>query len=177
MLVFFCISQMALGMFRFLGSVGRTLIIANTFGNLALFLVFVMGGFVISRESIHGWWIWAYWASPLTYGLQALFTNEFLADRWQKPYNGTLEAHTLGEAVLKSRGFFTHHKWYWLGIGALVAYALVFNLLFTLALTYLNPMGKPQAIMVDEEEEEKRSHQTPPSTHNRGSEALWVLFS
>ncbi|KAI5072522.1 hypothetical protein GOP47_0012628 [Adiantum capillus-veneris] len=169
-LLLFCVSQMALGMFRFLGAVGRTLIIANTFGNIALVIVFVMGGFVISRESIRGWWIWAYWSSPLTYGLQALFANEFHADRWRKPYTGNLDADTLGDAILISRGFFTHKKWYWLGIGVLIAFAVVFNILFTLAMTYLKPLGKPQAILPDDDAEEKHSaHRESRSPYyNRG---------
>ncbi|MCO5551372.1 hypothetical protein L7F22_004874, partial [Adiantum nelumboides] len=178
-LLLFCVSQMALGMFRFLGSVGRTLIIANTFGNIALILVFVMGGFVISRESIRGWWIWAYWSSPLTYGLQALFINEFHADRWQKPYNGNLDADTLGDAILISRGFFTHKKWYWLGIGVLIAFAVMFNILFTLAMTYLKPLGKPQAILPDDDDEnissrsrvQQPTSESRPSNYNRGLNA------
>ncbi|MCO5588731.1 hypothetical protein L7F22_042690 [Adiantum nelumboides] len=175
-LLLFCVSQMALGMFRFLGSVGRVLIIASTFGNIALLLVFVLGGFVISREAIRGWWIWAYWSSPLTYGLQALFVNEFHADRWQKPYNGNLDADTLGDAILISRGFFTHKKWYWLGVGVLIAFAVMFNILFTLAMTYLKPLGKPQAILPDDDAEKSgsrlKAHQSTsegrPSNYNRG---------
>ena len=45
---------------------------------------------------------------------------------------------TLGIAVLKSRGFFPHAYWYWIGIGALIGFMLLFNICFTLALTYLN---------------------------------------
>ncbi|KAH7352818.1 hypothetical protein KP509_19G065600 [Ceratopteris richardii] len=155
MLLMFVISQTAVGMFRFLGSLGRTLIIANTFGNIALLLVFVLGGFVISKDAIRGWWIWAYWLSPLTYGLQALFSNEFHASRWQKPYIGGLDADTLGDAVLISRGFSTDKKWYWMSIGVLIAFALVFNILFTMAMSYLNAIGKPQAILPDDS---KRKH-------------------
>ena len=44
----------------------------------------------------------------------------------------------LGIEVLKSRGFFTHAYWYWIGVGALIGYILLFNAAFTLALTYLN---------------------------------------
>ncbi|KAH7352828.1 hypothetical protein KP509_19G065900 [Ceratopteris richardii] len=150
MLLMFVISQAAVSLFWFLGSVGRTLIIANTFGNIALVLVLIMGGFVISKDAIRGWWIWAYWLSPLTYGLQALFSNEFHASRWQKPYIGGLDANTLGDAVLISRGFSTDKKWYWMSIAVLFAFALVFNILFTMAMSYLNPIDKPQAILQDD---------------------------
>jgi hypothetical protein len=43
----------------------------------------------------------------------------------------------LGVNVLKSRGFFTEAKWYWIGAGALLGYVIVFNILFTIALSYL----------------------------------------
>jgi hypothetical protein len=43
----------------------------------------------------------------------------------------------LGVDVLKSRGFFTEAKWYWIGSGALLGYVIVFNILFTVALSYL----------------------------------------
>lgn len=45
---------------------------------------------------------------------------------------------SLGVEVLKSRGFFPHAYWYWIGVGGLIGYILVFNAGFTLALTYLN---------------------------------------
>ena len=45
---------------------------------------------------------------------------------------------TLGVAVLKSRGFLPHAYWYWIGVGAMVGFVLLFNIFFTLAVTYLN---------------------------------------
>ena len=44
----------------------------------------------------------------------------------------------LGISVLKSRGFVTQAYWYWIGAGALVGFLLVFNIVFMLALAYLN---------------------------------------
>ncbi|CAK9186775.1 unnamed protein product [Ilex paraguariensis] len=43
------LNQMASAMFRFLGALGRSIIVANTFGSFALLTVFVMGGFVLSH--------------------------------------------------------------------------------------------------------------------------------
>jgi hypothetical protein len=51
-------------------------------------------------------------------------------------------SETLGVDVLKSRGFFTEAKWYWIGAGALLGYVLVFNILFTVALSYLKRNSK-----------------------------------
>jgi hypothetical protein len=44
----------------------------------------------------------------------------------------------VGIGVLRSRGVFTEAKWYWIGLGALVGYALLFNLLYTVALAVLS---------------------------------------
>lgn len=43
------INQMASGLFRLIGALGRNIIVANTVGSFGLLTVLVMGGFVISR--------------------------------------------------------------------------------------------------------------------------------
>lgn len=44
----------------------------------------------------------------------------------------------LGVQVLKSRGFFTQSKWYWIGVGALIGYTMMDNIAHILTHTYLN---------------------------------------
>jgi hypothetical protein len=44
----------------------------------------------------------------------------------------------VGVKLLESRGFFTESYWYWIGLAALVGFAVILNILFTLALHYLN---------------------------------------
>lgn len=43
---------MASGLFRFMGAVGRNIIVANTVGSFALLAVMVMGGFILSRGKV-----------------------------------------------------------------------------------------------------------------------------
>ncbi|WZZ57599.1 hypothetical protein YC2023_057706 [Brassica napus] len=62
----------------------------------------------------------------------------------------------LGTAMLNMWGVFDDKNWYWIGIGALFGFAVLFNGLFTLALSYLDPLGKPQAILPKEEDESKK---------------------
>ncbi|XP_024532454.1 pleiotropic drug resistance protein 1 isoform X2 [Selaginella moellendorffii] len=163
-LIFFVVNQMAQGLFRLIAALGRTMVIANTFGAFAILVIICLGGFVISREDIHPWWIWGYWTSPLMYGQNAIAVNEFLAPRWQKV--PTLSARklwqtdrlislfqpsnfssTVGEAILLTRGLFPKWYWYWIGVGAVTGFATLFNVGFILAMTYLNPIGKSQAIV------------------------------
>ena len=47
-------------------------------------------------------------------------------------------APTVGTVLLKSRGFYTEEYWFWICIGALFGFSLLFNVLFIAALTYLN---------------------------------------
>jgi hypothetical protein len=43
---------MASALFRFIGAVGRNVIVANTVGSFALLAVLVMGGFILSRGEV-----------------------------------------------------------------------------------------------------------------------------
>lgn len=42
----------------------------------------------------------------------------------------------------------TEDRWYWIGAGALLLYALLFNNVVTLALTYLNRMLKEDEVLI-----------------------------
>jgi hypothetical protein len=43
---------MASALFRFIGAVGRNVIVANTFGSFALIVILVLGGFILSRGEV-----------------------------------------------------------------------------------------------------------------------------
>ncbi|MQM18023.1 hypothetical protein Taro_051006 [Colocasia esculenta] len=151
-------SQMANSLFRLIAGLGRNMIVANTFGSFALLLVMVLGGFVLSREDVKKWWKWGYWISPMMYAQNAISVNEFLGRSWRKTLSGSTEP--VGVSVLKFRGLFTTAKWYWIGVGALFGYVLLFNGLFTVALTYLNPFGIAQAVVSEESLKEKHVNLT-----------------
>ncbi|XP_065617096.1 pleiotropic drug resistance protein 1-like [Quercus suber] len=145
-LLLILLNQMASSLFRFIATTGRgSLILATTFGSFALVILFALGGFVLARENIKKWWIWGYWMSPMMYAQNAIVVNEFLGKSWRHVLPNSTEP--LGIEVLKSRGFFPHAYWYWIGVGALIGFVLLFNAAFTLALTYLNPLGKPQSVI------------------------------
>ncbi|KAI3806303.1 hypothetical protein L1987_22202 [Smallanthus sonchifolius] len=133
--VLFSIHQMALGLFRTLAAVARNMMISNTFGSAALLVVFLLGGFIMPKDMIKPWWIWGYWVSPLSYAQSAVAVNEFTATRWMKNLTGTNA--TVGYSVLHFHHLPTEDYWYWLGVSALLLYALLFNIIVTLALAYL----------------------------------------
>ncbi|KAK7841184.1 abc transporter g family member 29 [Quercus suber] len=143
-------------------SVLETMIIANTCGTLTLLFVFLLGGFILPRGEILKWWVWGYWVSPMSYGFNAIAVNEMFAPRWMNKLASD-NATRLGVAVLESFDVFSDKNWYWIGAGGLLGFTILFNVLFTLALMYLNPMGKPQAIISEEAVGEMAANYKEPS--------------
>lgn len=167
-LLLIVINQTASALFRSIGALGRNIIVANTFGSCALLTVLVLGGFVMSRNDIKAWWIWGYWFSPLMYAQNAIAVNEFLGKSWSHVLPNSTEP--LGVSVMKARGLFPQAYWYWIGVGALVAYVFLFNIIFTLALTYLNPFGKSQAILTEETLAERSGQFIELSSKEKGNQ-------
>ncbi|KAF3450819.1 hypothetical protein FNV43_RR06908 [Rhamnella rubrinervis] len=166
------VNQMASALFRLMAALGRNMIVANTCGSFALLVLFALGGFVLSKDDIKKWWIWGFWSSPMMYGQNAVLVNEFLGNSWSHVRQNANES--LGIEVLNSRGFFTKSYWYWIGVGALVGYVLLFNAGFVLALTYLNEFGKSQAVKSEDESNDQNgravgaiqlSHRESSSSH------------
>lgn len=44
---------MSIALFRVIGSLGRNMIVANTFGSFAMLVVMALGGYIISRGKSH----------------------------------------------------------------------------------------------------------------------------
>ncbi|KAG0560607.1 hypothetical protein M758_10G188300 [Ceratodon purpureus] len=155
-LVLFMIQQQAGGMFRFIAGLCRTDTLAFTLGWIMILLLFMLGGFIIPRPDIPVWWRWAYWATNMAYAEQATSVNELTAPRWQKP-NPADPSTPLGVAVLESRGLFPYSYWYWIGIGGLIGFYILFNVAFTVSLGFMPAIGKPQPIMSEQELAEKEA--------------------
>ncbi|KAK6926633.1 ABC-2 type transporter [Dillenia turbinata] len=161
-LALFGVHQVALSLFRFISAVGRTPVLANTLGTFTLLLVFVLGGFIVSKDDIKPWMIWGYYVSPMMYGQNAIAINEFLDERWSTPVTDSSQP-TVGKTLLKERGLFVDEYWYWICIGALMGFSLLFNVLFVLALTFLNPLGDSKAVILEDNSEDKPKSQSPSS--------------
>lgn len=86
---------------------------------------------------IRGWWIWAYWISPIAYTVRSLALNEFTTANWQAVYQYNPDLQ-IGSAVLAPFGIQTGYWWVWLGVAVLLGYAVAFNLIATLAFTFLS---------------------------------------
>ncbi|XP_009765624.1 pleiotropic drug resistance protein 3 [Nicotiana sylvestris] len=146
LLLLFAVHMTSISMFRFLASVCRTIVASTVAGSLSILFVLCFSGFIIPRPSMPIWLKWGFWISPLSYGEIGLAVNEFLAPRWQK----TLPANTsIGNGVLESRGFNFDGYFYWISVCALFGFTILFNIGFTLALTFLKAPGSRAIISTD----------------------------
>ncbi|XP_027349852.1 pleiotropic drug resistance protein 1-like isoform X2 [Abrus precatorius] len=170
-LILVLVNQMASALFRFTAALGREMIAALTFGSFSLAILFSMSGFLLSKDNIKKWWLWGFWISPIMYGQNAIVNNEFFGKRWRHVLPNSTEP--LGVEILKSRGFFTQSYWYWIGAGALIGYILFFNFGYIIALTYLNPPGKHQAVILGEPQKNEQN-----SSGKKGTNVLrYIGFS
>ncbi|KAG2612265.1 hypothetical protein PVAP13_4KG267400 [Panicum virgatum] len=171
LLLVFLIQQMAGGLFRAIAGLCRSMTIAQTGGALFLLIFFVLGGFLLPKGFIPKWWIWGYWISPLMYGFNALAVNEFYAPRWMNKFvmdqNGVPKR--LGISMLEGANIFVDKNWYWIGAAGLLGFTIFFNVLFTLSLMYLNPLGKPQAVISEETAQEAEGNEHARGTVRNGS--------
>ncbi|KAG6547995.1 hypothetical protein Mapa_010429 [Marchantia paleacea] len=161
LLLFFWVHMMSSALFRLIAGICRSMIIANTGGSVGLLIVFVLGGFIIPRTSIKPWWIWGYWISPLAYAQNGVQVNEFLSPEWSTPFTEPNGVNvTLGIKYLESAALFTRGYWYWLAVGVMIGYTVLFNVMFNWTITYLDPLGRPQAIISEEDLAEQHAIRT-----------------
>ncbi|XP_078447155.1 pleiotropic drug resistance protein 2-like isoform X2 [Wolffia australiana] len=157
-LAYFWIHQGANALFRFLAAFGRSLVAANSAGVLVLTILVAHSGFIISKSDIDPWWIWCHWLSPVMYALNSLTNNEFLDSRWiQRNNDINIDAPTVGIALLKSRGMFVNGYWFWISIGALVGFTMVYNIGFIVCMSYLSSVKSSRVLIVDEDEKKAKA--------------------
>ncbi|PIN02962.1 Pleiotropic drug resistance proteins (PDR1-15), ABC superfamily [Handroanthus impetiginosus] len=134
LMVIFAVHMASISMFRFLASVFQNVVASTVVGSLAIVFLMLFSGFIIPRPSMPVWLKWAFWVSPISYGEIALSTNEFLAPRWQMDLSRNT---TVGHQTLQNRGLNFGKDLFWISVGALLGFTLLFNIGFTLALSFL----------------------------------------
>ncbi|XP_051146775.1 pleiotropic drug resistance protein 3-like isoform X2 [Andrographis paniculata] len=146
MMLIFAGHMASTSLFRFLASLFQTVVASITAGSLAILFLMLFSGFLIPEPSMPPWLKWAFWISPFSYGEIGISTNEFLSSRWQKESGNT----TVGHQTLESRGLNYGANLFWISFGALLGFTVVFDIGFTLALTFLKPV-RSRAIISSEQ--------------------------
>ncbi|XWS42285.1 hypothetical protein CRYUN_Cryun16bG0001700 [Craigia yunnanensis] len=142
--MFFAVQLTGISLFRFVASLFQTFDSSVAASSVIIFLHWLFCGFIIPRPSWPGWMKWIFWVSPMSYAEIGLSGNEFLAPRWQQIL--TMRT-TIGQATLESRGLYFDEYFLWISIAALFGFAIVYNIGFTLALSFLKPPGSSRIII------------------------------
>ncbi|KAH6803364.1 pleiotropic drug resistance 9 [Perilla frutescens var. frutescens] len=145
-MVLFAFHFTSISMFRFMAAVFQTMIVSTTAGSLLGVFMFVLSGFMIPRPSMPIWLKWAFWISPISYGEIGVSVNEFLAPRWQKQQSGN---STVGRKTLENHGLYFDGHVFWISLGAMFGFALLFNIGFILALSFLKSPGSRAIISIE----------------------------
>ncbi|CAI9107715.1 OLC1v1007147C1 [Oldenlandia corymbosa var. corymbosa] len=135
LVILFLVHLASTSMYRFIASLCRNVIVGTAAGSLFVVYNFLFSGFLIPRTSIPDWLKWGFWACPSTYGEIAINVNEFLAPRWKKMLPSNI---TTGQEILSVRGLKFDEDFFWISLGALLGFTLLFNIGWTLALSFLH---------------------------------------
>lgn len=126
-LILFSMASCTTALFRMIGDISPTMVLANAAGGALLLILIMSSGFTILRPSIPDWWIWSYYISPFAYTIRSLAINEMTTSRW---------AGGEGQQALEEFGIFTSRLWIWMGILALWGFYALYALISHFSLTY-----------------------------------------
>ncbi|KAI3810521.1 hypothetical protein L1987_20137 [Smallanthus sonchifolius] len=162
LVLFFAMHFTSISMFRFFASVFRTVVASTTVGSISLLFLLSFGGFILPYNTMPAWLKWGFWVCPLSYGEIGLTVNEFLSPRWNKIMSTNT---TIGQQILQSRGLDFDGYYFWISLGALFGFALLFNIGFILALSYLKAPGTRAIISKEALSQEHGSEVSKHQTH------------
>ncbi|XAR64952.1 Iron-chelate-transporting ATPase [Bertholletia excelsa] len=159
-LAYLGINQMALSLFRAIGAIARTYVVAVSMATVSILIFFLLGGFIVAKYDIAPWMQWAYYISPMTHGMNAISINEFLDRRWSTPNpEPRIPEPTVGKALLKARGMFVDDYMYWVCVIVLLGVSVIFSIGFIAALTYLDPIEDSKSVILNEDSESEKGNQ------------------
>ncbi|KAE9446712.1 hypothetical protein C3L33_21399, partial [Rhododendron williamsianum] len=115
-ILLFAVHFAATSLFRFLASIFRTMVASTTA--------------VLNDTNLNPLVALSLYANLVEVGILG-----FAIDLWRELAGNT----TIGNEVLQSRGLHFRGYFFWLSLGALLGFSILFNIGFTLALTFLNP--------------------------------------
>ncbi|CAH8362168.1 unnamed protein product [Eruca vesicaria subsp. sativa] len=166
-IMLFSVHFTTISMFRCIAGIFQTGVASMAAGGFAVLITFVFAGFAIPYTDMPGWLKWGFWVNPISYAEIGLSVNEFLAPRWQQmqPTNGTL-----GRTILESRGLDYDDYMYWVCLSALFGLALIYNTIFTLALSFLRSPTSSRAMISQEKLSELQGTKVSSVKHNNSTE-------
>ncbi|KAG2326565.1 hypothetical protein Bca52824_009293 [Brassica carinata] len=167
-MMLFAVHFTTISMFRCIASIFQTGVASMAAGNFAILATFVFSGFAIPYTDMPGLLKWGFWVNPISYAEIGLFVNEFLAPRWQQMLPTNV---TLGRTILENRGLNYDDYMYWVCLSALFGLTLIFNTIFTLALSFLKSPTSSRAMISQEKLLEMQGIKDSSVEQNKSIEA------
>ncbi|SCO91321.1 uncharacterized protein FRV6_15449 [Fusarium oxysporum] len=82
LLITFTLTLVMSMLFRFIGSITRSIEQALAPAAVVLLGLVIYSGFVIPSSYMQGWLDWLHWLNPVYYGLESAYMNEFISRRF-----------------------------------------------------------------------------------------------
>ncbi|CAF2293677.1 unnamed protein product [Brassica napus] len=166
-MMLFAVHFTSISIFRCIAAIFQTGVASMAAGSFAVLITFVFAGFAIPYTDMPGWLKWGFWVNPIGYAEIGLSVNEFLAPRWQQMQPTNV---TLGRTILESRGLNYDDYMYWVSLCALLGQTLLFNTIFTLALSFLKSPTTSRAMISKDKLSELQG--TKDSSLNKNKKAI-----
>uniref|UniRef100_H3GSA1 ABC transporter domain-containing protein n=1 Tax=Phytophthora ramorum TaxID=164328 RepID=H3GSA1_PHYRM len=124
--------------------------------SIAFFILFA--GFVMTKSTMPGWFIWVYWINPIAWCLRALAVNQYRSAEFDVcVYDGrdycAQFTKNMGEYYLEQYDVPSSKMWVWLGILFMLLCYVVFMCLGCLVLEYKR-YESPEHTIVKKEDED-----------------------
>ncbi|RLN50507.1 hypothetical protein BBJ28_00017468 [Nothophytophthora sp. Chile5] len=169
------LTNMAMGMwFFFLTTVAPNGDVATPLGMVSILVFIIFAGFIVTKDLIPDYLIWAHWISPLTWTLKALAINQYRSGTFDVcvyedvDYCASYNGLTMGEYYLGIFGMDTDKTWIPYGIIYTAVIYVLFMFLSFLGLEYVR-YESPQNVDVSEKPLKHESYvlaQTPNSAQS-----------
>jgi ABC-type multidrug transport system ATPase subunit/ABC-type multidrug transport system permease subunit len=147
--------------FFFLSAASPNLTIAQPLMMVAVLLMMLFGGFLISKGDIPDYLIWIYWIDPLAWCIRSLSINQYLASKFDvcvyegidycAQYNQTVGKYSLSVFDLQ-----TESVWIWYSVIYFVAGYIVFVFTSYLVLEYKRYESPENVAIVEQDEQAAR---------------------
>lgn len=119
---------------------------------VAIFILF--SGFLVPRDIVPKYWIWAFYIDPLQQAITALLINEFNSESYKVLCRDVpdltkigqcigLPDETVGHAFLLRLQFYTEKKWIGVSIAVMVGWLIMWSLINYLALAKIRHRAIP----------------------------------
>ncbi|TMW67917.1 hypothetical protein Poli38472_007589 [Pythium oligandrum] len=144
-------------MFFFLAAISPDLHVAEPISFVWLLLFALFSGFLMAKDQIPDYMVWAYWLNPIGWGVHALAVNQYRNDHFDVcVYDGIDYCKEygmqMGEYTLRLFSVDPARAWLWYGILYLAGGTIVFMCLAALFLEYKR-YESPHNTMLNNEDE------------------------